>query len=207
MMESALRSYKNLVTPTVKDERDGCRSLICDANGIIIAEVVYRCMICSSVLNSITEARSHYHTNHIDLDEPNGHQSDDPVMFPEDDLSMDQSSEDEDYTTHHYSNNNSSRSHNRNDPLLTIPEARGTKRKPARRSNVNSTSNNNSSNTSSSFSPSAASNAGLMALDQCSPGKFTFRYYVPSPCVHILSPILSPFDCLSLLPLSLCHST
>ena len=175
-MESALRSYKNLVNPSLKDERDGCRSLICDANGIIIAEVVYRCMICSSVLNSITEARSHYHSNHIDLDEPNGNQSDDPIMFPEDDLSMDPSSEDEDYTTH-YNNNNSSRSHNRNDPLLAINEPRGGKRKPTRRSNANSSNNNNSSNTSSSFSPSTAANSGLLALDQCSPGMLALFWY------------------------------
>lgn len=43
-----------------------CRSLVCDSTGIIIAEMVYRCMICNSVTDSITEARAHYQSNHME---------------------------------------------------------------------------------------------------------------------------------------------
>lgn len=78
-----------------KDERDGCRSLICDANGIIIAEMVYRCMICSSVLDSIGDAKLHYHKNHISDDDHNGNTSDDPIMYPDNELSMDVASDDD----------------------------------------------------------------------------------------------------------------
>lgn len=46
-----------------------CRSLVCDSTGIIIAEMVYRCMICNSVTDSITEAKAHYQMNHMEEDE------------------------------------------------------------------------------------------------------------------------------------------
>ncbi|KAI1277772.1 hypothetical protein HDE_14586 [Halotydeus destructor] len=74
-----------------KDDRDGCRSLICDANGIIVAEMVYRCMICSNILDSISEAKAHYHKDHIDADElDTGHAgADDPLTFPDNDHSVD----------------------------------------------------------------------------------------------------------------------
>lgn len=48
-----------------KDDREGCRSLICDSNGIIIAEMVYRCMVCSNISDSITDAQRHYQLKHI----------------------------------------------------------------------------------------------------------------------------------------------
>jgi len=48
-----------------KDEREGCRSLICDSSGIIIAEMVYRCMVCSNISDSITDAQRHYQMKHI----------------------------------------------------------------------------------------------------------------------------------------------
>lgn len=86
----------------LKDEREGCRSLICDANGIIIAEMVYRCMICSSVADSIADAKIHYHNNHIDNDIENGGSCSDPLMFPDEELSMDLSSEEEDHMSHSY---------------------------------------------------------------------------------------------------------
>ncbi|XP_053200873.1 uncharacterized protein DDB_G0288805-like [Panonychus citri] len=47
------------------DDREGCRSLICDSNGIIVAEMVYRCMICANVVESIAEAQKHYRVKHI----------------------------------------------------------------------------------------------------------------------------------------------
>ena len=48
-----------------RDDREGCRSLICDSNGIIVAEMVYRCMICANVADSIAEAQKHYQVKHI----------------------------------------------------------------------------------------------------------------------------------------------
>ncbi|RWS25676.1 nuclear receptor-like protein [Leptotrombidium deliense] len=48
-----------------RDDREGCRSLICDSNGIIVAEMVYRCMICANVSDSIAEAQKHYQIKHI----------------------------------------------------------------------------------------------------------------------------------------------
>jgi len=46
------------------DERQGCRALICDSNGIIIGETAYRCMICSQINDSIAETKQHYYENH-----------------------------------------------------------------------------------------------------------------------------------------------
>ena len=43
----------------------GCRSLICDSNGIIIAEMVYRCMVCANISDSIADAQRHYQLKHI----------------------------------------------------------------------------------------------------------------------------------------------
>ena len=55
-------------TKTESDSQK-CRSLVCDSTGIIIAEMVYRCMICNSVTDSITEAKAHYQMNHMEEDE------------------------------------------------------------------------------------------------------------------------------------------
>jgi hypothetical protein len=57
-----------LMTKTESDSQK-CRSLVCDSTGIIIAEMVYRCMICNSVTDSITEAKAHYQTTHMEEDE------------------------------------------------------------------------------------------------------------------------------------------
>jgi hypothetical protein len=65
-MDYSVKNQSSLL----RDEREGCRSLVCDANGIIIAEMVYRCMICSTVSESISDAKLHYHNNHIDTDIP-----------------------------------------------------------------------------------------------------------------------------------------
>lgn len=51
-----------------KDDRRGCRSLVCDANSIIIAEMVYRCLICAHVTESIGDAQRHYHKKHMTKD-------------------------------------------------------------------------------------------------------------------------------------------
>lgn len=50
----------------VRDDRYGCRSLVCDANGIIIAEMVHRCMICAHISESINDARKHYQEIHFE---------------------------------------------------------------------------------------------------------------------------------------------
>lgn len=44
----------------------GCRSLVCDANGIIIAEMVHRCMICAHISEGIADARKHYQETHFE---------------------------------------------------------------------------------------------------------------------------------------------
>ena len=57
-------SQSKLSTASSGDDRYGCRSLICDSNGIIIAETAYRCMICSQTNDSIAETKEHYYKNH-----------------------------------------------------------------------------------------------------------------------------------------------
>lgn len=137
-MDPALESFRNSMDSSFKDDRDGCRSLICDANGIIIAEVVYRCMICSAVINSTTDARNHYHSDHIDLNRSNGHSSNGPIISPED-LTIDASSDEEDFSFHRRTD------HNGNDEPMSSAERRG-KKKPTRRSNTNNLNGNDTSN-------------------------------------------------------------
>jgi hypothetical protein len=91
------------------DERKGCRSLICDPNGIIISETVYRCMICSFISDSISQSKSHYYKKHMKENErpkqeQNGRRRKDPepleeVPSGEDELEEEPSdeTEDEDY--------------------------------------------------------------------------------------------------------------
>lgn len=50
------------------DDRECCRSLVCDSNGIIIAEMVYRCMICAYITDSICDAQRHYQIRHMETD-------------------------------------------------------------------------------------------------------------------------------------------
>lgn len=47
----------------------GCRSLVCDSNGIIVAENVFRCMLCSSIFDSIADSKRHYYQFHVDDDD------------------------------------------------------------------------------------------------------------------------------------------
>ena len=54
---------------SIKDDQERCRSLVCDPNGIIVAEMVYRCMICFYVSDSMPEARNHYVQKHIEEEE------------------------------------------------------------------------------------------------------------------------------------------
>lgn len=48
------------------------RSLVCDAEGIIVAETVFRCVRCATVLTSVQTAQQHYYHSHMDSDEESG---------------------------------------------------------------------------------------------------------------------------------------
>ncbi|XP_074596298.1 uncharacterized protein LOC141851450 isoform X2 [Brevipalpus obovatus] len=66
------------------DEREGssCRSLVCDGNGIIIAEMVYRCMICAFISDSIGDAQRHYQVRHMEGDsQPSTSVKHEPIDF------------------------------------------------------------------------------------------------------------------------------
>lgn len=47
------------------DSNKTIRSLICDQNGIIIAETVYRCLFCASIFNSLDLVHIHYYHDHL----------------------------------------------------------------------------------------------------------------------------------------------
>ncbi|XP_015788991.1 putative uncharacterized protein DDB_G0277255 isoform X2 [Tetranychus urticae] len=51
------------------EEDDRCRSLVCDPSGIIVAEMVYRCMICFYITDTMVEAKQHYTSKHMDDDD------------------------------------------------------------------------------------------------------------------------------------------
>ena len=51
--------------------KSGIRSLVCDANGIIVAEMVYRCMICAEIHEVLDECERHYHHEHMNEDDNN----------------------------------------------------------------------------------------------------------------------------------------
>lgn len=46
------------------------RSLVCDDNGIIIAETVYRCMFCGNIFDSLDLIQQHYHQDHYEDPNP-----------------------------------------------------------------------------------------------------------------------------------------
>uniref|UniRef100_T1KNF2 Nuclear receptor domain-containing protein n=1 Tax=Tetranychus urticae TaxID=32264 RepID=T1KNF2_TETUR len=54
------------------EEDDRCRSLVCDPSGIIVAEMVYRCMICFYITDTMVEAKQHYTSKHMDDDDDKG---------------------------------------------------------------------------------------------------------------------------------------
>jgi hypothetical protein len=55
------------------------RGVLCNAQGLVIGEMVYRCIKCSEVTSSHESARSHYFQNHVDPDDEDaGHMSSDP---------------------------------------------------------------------------------------------------------------------------------
>ena len=46
-------------------DEEPCRSLVCDASGIIIAEMAYRCIVCSHISDSIADGQQHYQRSHM----------------------------------------------------------------------------------------------------------------------------------------------
>ncbi|XP_046915048.2 uncharacterized protein LOC124495669 [Dermatophagoides farinae] len=86
------------------------RSIICDNNGIIIAETVYRCMFCAKIFDTMDQIQLHYHCEHYEEEisfKKIGHQKkqrkrpiidydqddfDDPIekVFDDDDAIVDQ---------------------------------------------------------------------------------------------------------------------
>lgn len=91
---------------SIKDDQDRCRSLVCDPNGIIVAEMVYRCMICFYVSDTMTEARQHYVLKHMDEDLNN----DDYVDNGDDLVDLRQSKK----KTRNVNNNNNNLNNNNN---------------------------------------------------------------------------------------------
>ncbi|RWS12801.1 hypothetical protein B4U79_12721 [Dinothrombium tinctorium] len=91
------RNGKPHIDPGMLIAKESCKSLVCDCNGIIIAEMVYRCMLCSAISESVSEAQKHYQIKHLDCEfspamgnhEPNVlHSRDDSDLgeeFPEED--------------------------------------------------------------------------------------------------------------------------
>ncbi|XP_053213114.1 uncharacterized protein LOC128396542 [Panonychus citri] len=69
-MPTMTNKGSDLVMTTIKTgEDDQCRSLVCDPNGIIVAEMVYRCMVCFYISDTMIEARQHYTLKHMDDDD------------------------------------------------------------------------------------------------------------------------------------------
>jgi hypothetical protein len=60
---AAVNSGETFASKT-SDDSSGCRNLLCDSSGVIIAETVYRCLICRSIHDSITDAQVHYLSSH-----------------------------------------------------------------------------------------------------------------------------------------------
>lgn len=52
------------------EQENTCRSLICDKNGVIVAEMIYRCLICATVTESIAAAQKHYQARHFGRGRP-----------------------------------------------------------------------------------------------------------------------------------------
>lgn len=61
---------RRIISDEISDDRSGCRSLVCDSSGIIIAEMVFRCMICAHVSDAISSAHEHYELSHMSRQSP-----------------------------------------------------------------------------------------------------------------------------------------
>ena len=49
-----------------KSSNANFRSLVCDNNGIVIAETVYRCMICAEIFDVLDNIQKHYQLEHFE---------------------------------------------------------------------------------------------------------------------------------------------
>lgn len=68
-IEEATSKQQAEMLMMMKEEPAGdnrCRSLVCDPNGIIVAEMVYRCMICFYITDTMSDAKQHYTLKHMD---------------------------------------------------------------------------------------------------------------------------------------------
>lgn len=111
-MERSPRESKNGQSPSSLEETDKCRSLVCDSSGIIIAEMVYRCMICYYVTDSITEAKAHYQSDHMNDDEEEDEETESPAQTNQA-LSSNRS-----FNNINHNNNNHRNSFKNNNPLV-----------------------------------------------------------------------------------------
>ena len=71
-MDKSETLNKRQSRPTVNSnpiERKSFRSLVCDESGIIIGEMVCRCLICSFISESMDKVRAHYQTEHVDIED------------------------------------------------------------------------------------------------------------------------------------------
>uniref|UniRef100_T1K1Z1 C2H2-type domain-containing protein n=1 Tax=Tetranychus urticae TaxID=32264 RepID=T1K1Z1_TETUR len=71
-MDKSETSNKRQAKPRVhinQNEMKNFRSLICDESGIIIGEMVYRCLICSFISESMDKVRAHHKITHGDIED------------------------------------------------------------------------------------------------------------------------------------------
>lgn len=112
--ESPCMERKKNGQSSSSEESDKCRSLVCDSSGIIIAEMVYRCMICYYVTDSITESKAHYQSDHMNDDEEECEPA--PVHSTHSPLSS------RSFNNHNNNNNNHSNGSHRNNNNPLVPD-------------------------------------------------------------------------------------
>jgi hypothetical protein len=61
--DSSLRPKNSEGVVKTKDP-NVCRSMLCDSNGNFVAEMIYRCLVCSAVHEYVSDAQSHYYQVH-----------------------------------------------------------------------------------------------------------------------------------------------
>lgn len=135
IMERSPRENKNGQSPSASEDTDKCRSLVCDSSGIIIAEMVYRCMICYYVTDSIIEAKAHYQSDHMN-DDDDEEQEVEPM--PQNALAGNRS-----FNNINHNNNNHRNTFKNNNPL--IPDVSLYEESSPMNFKFNSSNNNNSS--------------------------------------------------------------
>lgn len=112
-MDRSPRENKNGQSPLASDDSDKCRSLVCDSSGIIIAEMVYRCMICYYVTDSIIEAKAHYQSDHMNDDD-----DEDQEMEPMPQSNQSALASNRSFNNINHNNNNHRNTFKNNNPLV-----------------------------------------------------------------------------------------